>query len=126
MIGIKLIRVPCHIHEEVDGKLMRLDIPHIEHPELIHPILIGGLQLLPHFRNSRHREPLACPWRTIIAHMIIHAVATFMLLLTQVRKASYMTEIIIAKHHDYIIRHLQALVIVIKHLAIESPHLRSL
>ena len=105
---------------------MRLDIPHIEHPELIHPILIGGLQLLPHFRNSRHREPLACPWRTIIAHMIIHAVATFMLLLTQVRKASYMTEIIIAKHHDYIIRYLQALVIVIKHLAIESPHLRSL
>ena len=58
--------------------------------------------------------------------MIIYAVATLVLLLAKVRKASYMTEIIIAKHHDHIIRHLQSLVIVIKHLAIESPHLRSL
>ena len=92
---------------------MGLDITDIEHPEFIHTMLISGLQLLPHLGDMRHGEPLAGSRRTIIAHVIIHSI----------RKSAHMTEIVIAKHHDDIIGHLESLVIIIEHLTVECPDL---
>ena len=124
--GIEGIGIPCHVHKKVNGKLMGLDITDIEHPEFIHTMLISGLQLLPHLGDMRHGEPLAGSRRTIIAYMIIHTIAALVEIFLSIRKSAHMTEIVIAKHHDDIIGHLESLVIIIEHLAIERPYLRCL
>ena len=102
---------------------MGLDITDIEHPEFIHTMLISGLQLLPHLGDMRHGEPLAGSRRTIIAYMIIHTIAALVEIFLSIRKSAHMTEVVIAKHHDDIIGHLESLVIIIEHLTVECPDL---
>lgn len=102
---------------------MGLDITDIEHPEFIHTMLISGLQLLPHLGDMRHGEPLAGSRRTIITYMIIHTIAALVEIFLSIRKSAHMTEIVIAKHHDDIIGHLESLVIIIEYLTVECPDL---
>ena len=40
--------VPCHVEEERDGILHGFQVAHVEHPQFLHPTLIGQGELFPH------------------------------------------------------------------------------
>ena len=125
-VGGHRLRVPRHIHEQLDGVFHRLQVTHIQNPHAPNTVVIGQRQLFPHVLRGRNVQPFAVARRTDVVHMVIQTPATFMLPFLTLWHPSDISPIIVAEQHDDIIRHTHSLVVVVEYLFIQRPHLRSL
>ena len=117
--------IPCHVEEERDGVLHRLEVTHVEHPELVHPILVGERHLFPEVLYGRHVHPLAVAWSPHVIHVVVHAPPTGALLLLHVGQSPYITPVVVREQYRHVIGHPQSVLIVELHLLVECPHLRT-
>ena len=126
LLGVCL-RVPGHIHEELNGILHRLEVAHIENPHALDAVIIGQRQLLEHLLCLRHIQPLGVARCTHIVHMVVDAPATRVLAFLLIdRHPANVAPVVVAHQHDHIVGHTEARIVVVLHLLIEGPHLRGL
>ena len=126
IIGSELTRIPSHIHKHCDGIFHRLEVAHIENPHAVETIIRCESQLLPHILGRCNIQPLRVARSANIVHMIVESPATRMLALLSIWYTTEVTPVVIAEQYQHIVRHSHALVVVIEHLFIQSPYLRSL
>ena len=114
---------PGHVHEERDGVLHGLEVADVEYPHAVDAVGIGKCELLPHVLCGSDVEPLGVTWRTDVVHMIIESPAAGVLALLGGRHAAQVAPVVVAEQHEHIVGHLHALVVIVEHFLIESPHL---
>ena len=117
------LRVPCHVHKQLDGVLHGLQVAHVQYPELLYAAVVGQLQLLPHVLYRGDVDPLRVARRPYIVHVVVESPASFALLLLGSGQSSHVAPVVIAEQHRHVVGHSQSRVVVVLHLLVECPYL---
>ena len=123
LLGI-FLRMPSHIHKELDGILHRLQIANIQNPHASDAEVVGQRQLFEHLLRLRDVEPLGVTWSTHIVHVIIDTPAALAATLFLVD--GYTTDVapvVVADENHHVVGHLKAGIIVVLYLFIQCPYL---
>ncbi len=118
-----LVRVPRHVHELADGILHGLEVAHVEDPQPVDAMLVGQGQLLPRVLHGCDVEQLRVAWRSHVVHVIVEAPSALVLALLSVGHPPHVAPVVVAEQQRHVIGHLHALVVIVEHLLVESPHL---
>ena len=114
---------PSHIEVHLDRILHRLQVTHIENPQLLDAEVVSQRKLLEHLLCLGHIQPLSVTRCTHIVHMVVDAPSTCALCIGH---TADITPVVIADKDGHIVRHIHTCIEVVLHLLIESPHLWSL
>ena len=126
VIGAELTRIPGHIHKHRDRIFHRLEVADIKNPHAVEAIIGCESQLLPHILGRCNIQPLRVARSAHIVNMIIETPATRMPTFLSIWHTTEVTPVIVAEQYQHIVRHTHTLVVIIEHLFIQSPYLRSL
>ena len=126
VLCVILMRLPSHVHEECYWVFHWLEVAHIKNPHAVETVVVCQRQLFPHVLRRGDVEPLGVAWCTHIVNVIVESPAAWVLAFLCIWHAANVAPVVVAEQHDDVIGHLHALVIVVEHLFVECPHLRSL
>ena len=133
-VGV-VVGTPGHLEEEVDGMLHGLEVAHIENPEVVDAIFVAQAHLFPQVVGGGDVGPLGVARTTHVIDVVVHtptALAVHKCLLgARSRNVGFghttnVTPVVVAKHDEHIVGHIEAQVVEVLHLLVECPHLRRL
>ena len=133
-VGI-VVGTPGHLEEKVDGLLHGLEVAHVEDPQVVDAIFVAQAHLFPQVIGSGDVSPLGVARTAHIIDVVVHAPATLSvhesLLGASGRNIGFghtadVAPVVIAKHDEHIVGHIEAQVVEVLHLLVERPHLRCL
>ena len=123
---IDAVHVPRHIQEEFYLILSRLDVAHVQNPELLDALVPSHRHLLIHERWREGAEPEVIVRTAPIAHVVVDAVATLAGTLCGSREVAHHAIIVVTPYQAHVLRHLQACMIHVEHLLVRHEQLRHL
>ena len=118
--------IPRHVHKQLDGIFHRLQIADVEDPQFLDAAEVGQLQLLPHVLYGGDVDPLRVAGGTDVVHVVVESPSALALLFLGSRQTAHVAPVVVAEQDGHVVGHTQAGVIVVLHLFIECPDLRSL
>ena len=130
-----VLGTPSHLEEEVDGLLHRLEVAHVENPQVVNAIFEAQTHLLPKMIGGGDVGPLGITRTAHVIDMVVHTPASLAIheclfgargRNVCLRYTTDVAPVIVAKHDEHIIRHVESKVIEMLHFLIECPHLWSL
>ena len=116
-------RAPGLGHEEAQRELQRLDVAHVDDPQLARAALPGQVHLLPGLLDLRGVDPLVVARPTDIVEVVVHAEPTGPLQAGG-RQAADLAPVVVGKQQGHVVGHGHAVVIVVLHFLVQRPHLR--
>ena len=125
LLGI-FLRIPSHIHEELDRIFHRFQVTHIQNPHTLYTMVISQRELFKHLLCLSHIKPLAITRCSHIVHMVVEAPSTRMLAFLCIRHSAHISPVIITQQNQDIVGHTHTGIIVVEHFFIQCPHLSRL
>ena len=118
LLGI-FLRIPGHVHEELDGILHRLQVADIKNPHALDAEVIGQRQLFEHLLRLCDVEPLRITGSTDIVHMVVDAPPAFVAtLLVSDGNTTDVAPVVVTHQHDDIVGNTESGIIIVLYLFI--------
>ena len=121
---IVFLRSPRHVKEEGNRILLRLEVTHVQDPELVDAIFISKLHLLPEVLYRGDVQPFGISRGAYVVNVVVHAPTAFVLPFLLIRKFPDIAPVVIRNEYDDVIRHTQSLFIIQLDFLVKSPDLR--
>ena len=115
---VHLVDVPSHVHEKFYLILCRLDVAHIEDPDLLDALVIGELHLLVKQGWAERAEPKIVVRTPPIGNVVIDAIASLSSCLSLGGEMTDIAIVVVTPHQADVLWHLQARVVDVEHLLI--------
>ena len=125
-VGV-VVGTPGHLEEEVDGMLHGLEVAHIENPEVVDAIFVAQAHLFPQVVGVGDVGPLGVARTAHVIDVVVHtptALAVHKCLLgARSRNVGFghttnVTPVVVAKHDEHIVGHIEAQVVEVLHLSL--------
>ena len=113
------LRVPCHVHEQLDGVFHWFQVAHVEDPHTLDAVVVGQRELFEHLLRLCHVKPFRVARCTHIVHVVVDAPAALaVMLLVGDRHAADVAPVVVADEYDDIVGHAETGVVVVLNLFI--------
>ncbi len=117
-------RVPRQGQKELDGKLHRLQIAHVDHPDAIRVVLPSEVHLLPDFGDRHRVEPFVVAWSADVIEVIVDARPAGTLPLLRGGQTPQVAPVVVAPEQNHVVGNAHPPLVVSLHLLVERPDLR--
>ena len=96
IVGIETVGIPCHVHKKLCRELCRLDVAHVDYPHTVYAASVCNVHLMPHMLYLHLLEPFHCPWRTVVAEMVVHSEPSLAVACVGSGNLAYVAPVVIA------------------------------
>ena len=120
------LRIPSHIHKQLNRILHRLQVADIENPHTLDTEIVGQRQLFEHLLRLSDIEPLRITRRTYIIHVVVDAPTTLPTAFGSGRHTTDVTPVIVADKDHHIVGNTETGIVIVLDFLVQSPYLRGL
>ena len=107
------LRVPRHVHKQLDGIFHRFQVTHIQNPHPLDAIIVSQRKLFEHLLCLGHIDPLGVTGSTHVIYMVIQSPSTRMLAFLRIRNTAHISPVVVTQQHDNIIGHAHSFIIIV-------------
>ena len=121
--GLYRVRVPGVTHDEVDGKLFRLEVANVDYPQVVDARMVSQRELFAQLRNGCGSHPAVVPRAAVHIYVVVKPHSALAPTFLCRAGAAQVAPVVVAEEQQNVVGHGEALVVITLHLGEDGPQL---